>query len=820
MALFLAMACLTALMVALPMALYDYLGIRRTMVRNQAILADAVSSNSTAALIFHDSRSAEEILSALRAEPSVVAACIYDDTGKPFAKYVRDHNVSFLPPPAQPPLILFKATRLVQFRNIVLDKETVGAIYIESDLSQLDATVRAYSIVFIAMLLLALLLAAGIAPWLQRPISQPLVDLVGTATAISNNHDYSIRSHLKSSNEFGLLVTAFNGMLDQIEARDQQLRDHREQLEREVSSRTAELVVANAQIRQAEEKYRAIFEDAVIGIFQATLDGRPMSINRALAQIHGYDSPEQLMAEVPNVVAELFVCPEQMSKIALELESKGILRDIQVELYRRDRSKRWVVANLRAVRDRDGKLSLIEGTMEDITERKLAEEQVQYLAFYDALTGLPNRTLLRDRLINALANARRRNEKVALLFVDLDRFKIINDSLGHSCGDLLLQQVAERFKKSAREQDTVSRIGGDEFVIAMSGVKDIPDIAVAAERIMDAMAREFVIQDHRFNVSCSMGISIYPDHGLDSETLIKNADAAMYCAKESGRCAFRMFTQNMNAQVMERLTIESNLRTALEKQQFFLVYQPQLDLASQKIIGFEALLRWRHPEMGLVAPDRFIRVAENSGLILPIGKWVLRTACSAARHWQTLGLPAVPVAVNVSAVQFRQEDFLATTRSVLRETGLAPQYLEIELTESVLLSNAELTLPVLHELKTMGVNLAIDDFGTGYSSLSYLRQFPVSRLKIDRSFIKAVALNPDDAAITSAIISLGKSLNVKVIAEGVENESQFSFLRSHECDEIQGYYFSQPLTQQQVEEKLKTSPDALVVAAMASPSQE
>ena len=574
-------------------------------------------------------------------------------------------------------------------------------------------------------------------------------------------------------------------------------------MEQEVAARTEELVITNTQLWRAEEKYRTIFEDAVIGIFQTTPEGRPLSINRALAQVHGYDSPEQLIAEVSNVVDEFFVQPGKMADLRQVLEENGVVRDVELELYRKDRTKRWVMVNARGVRDAAGKICLIEGTIQDITDRRRAEEQVEFLAFYDALTGLPNRSLLRDRMSKALANARRHDEKVALLFLDLDRFKIINDSLGHSCGDLLLQQVAGRLRKSAREQDTVSRIGGDEFLIAMSGIKDIPDAAVAAERIMDEMTAGFLVQGHSLNVSCSMGISIYPEHGADSETLIKNADAAMYYAKESGRNAFRFFTQHMNAQVVERLTIEHNLRMALERNELFLVYQPQLEVSSGRITGIEALLRWQSPELGLVPPDRFIRVAENSGLILPIGEWVLRAACATVRRWQDEGLPAIPVAVNVSAVRFRQEGFRSLVKRVLQETGLAAQFLELELTESLLLSNADVTLPVLRELKEMGVKLAIDDFGTGYSSLSYLRQFPVNHLKIDRSFINAVAVNSDDAAITTAVINLGKSLNLKVIAEGVENEEQMAFLKNHRCDEIQGYYFCKPLTSDQIHAKLQ-----------------
>jgi diguanylate cyclase (GGDEF)-like protein/PAS domain S-box-containing protein len=441
----------------------------------------------------------------------------------------------------------------------------------------------------------------------------------------------------------------------------------------------------------------------------------------------------------------------------------------------------------------------------DITDRKVAEERVQYLAYYDALTGLPNRTLLQDRLEKALSSARRRKDKVALLFLDLDRFKDINDSLGHSVGDLFLQEVGERLRTWGRKQDTVARLGGDEFLIMVTEVENASDAAVAAARLMDTMTAEFVVQGRRLSINCSLGISVFPEHGADGETLIKNADAAMYSAKDNGRNNFCFFTEEMNAQVAERLRLENSLRFALEKEQLYLVYQPQMDIATGGITGMEALLRWQHPDLGLVPPDRFIRIAENTGLIVPIGEWVLRTACRQARKWQDEGLPAVSVAVNVSAVQFRQEGFCELIGRVLRESGLAPRYLELELTESVLLANAEVMLSVIQELKAMGLTLAIDDFGTGYSSFSYLRQFRVNKFKIDRSFIQDVAVNADDAAITAAIIGMAKSLRLKVIAEGVETEAQMSFLRTHQCDEIQGYYFSKPLSAGEGTDKLRSS---------------
>jgi predicted signal transduction protein with EAL and GGDEF domain len=349
-----------------------------------------------------------------------------------------------------------------------------------------------------------------------------------------------------------------------------------------------------------------------------------------------------------------------------------------------------------------------------------------------------------------------------------------------------LCEVAQRLKRFAREEDTVARVGGDEFVIVLPSLQSASDAAAAAERIGKELDQEFVVRGHTFRVNCSIGISVFPEHGVDNEALIKNADAAMYCAKENGRCTFRFFTDEMNAQVVERLVLERGLRLALDRNELFLMYQPQLSLVSGAITGFEALLRWQHPSLGLVPPGKFIDVAESSGLIVPIGEWVLRTACLQAKKWKDKGFKIPTVAVNVSAIQFRQEGFCELVKTVLRDTHLPPRCLELELTESLLLSSGDQIFSLMRELKDMGVNLAIDDFGTGYSSLSYLRQFPVSKLKIDGSFIKDVAINPDDAAIATAIIDMSKALNLKVIAKCVETEAQLAFLQSRRCDEIQG----------------------------------
>ena len=576
---------------------------------------------------------------------------------------------------------------------------------------------------------------------------------------------------------------------------------------------------AEEELYRAHQMLQTVLNTIPQRVFWKDLNCTYVGCNRAFATDAGLNNPAEIIGKSDFELAWSGTADRYRADDKRIMEQGSTKLNFDEPQSRADGSLLWLRTSKLPLWDREGKVIGVIGTYEDITERKVAEDRVKFLAFYDALTELPNRALLQDRLSKALANARRQKDRVALLFLDLDRFKDTNDSLGHSLGDLLLQNVAERLKRCAREQDTVARLGGDEFLIVLTNVKEIADASVAAERFMQAMTAEFVVQGHSLSINCSVGISMFPEHGTDSEILIKNADAAMYRAKESGRNNFRFFTEDMNAQGVKRLTLENGLRLALEKRELFLVYQPQVDIVSGKIIGLEALLRWQHPTLGLVPPDKFIRIAENCGLIVPIGEWVLRTACSQARKWQDEGIPAVSVAVNVSAVQFRQEGFCELIRRVLHETGLAPQYLELELTEGLLLANADVTFSVLQELTDMGLTLAIDDFGNGYSNFTYLRQFRVSKLKIDRVFIRDVAVNPDDAAITTAIISMAKSLRLKVIAEGVEDEAQMSFLRAHQCDEIQGYYFSKPLAVDKVADKLRGHSPEPQARAQASGTQ-
>jgi diguanylate cyclase (GGDEF)-like protein len=440
-------------------------------------------------------------------------------------------------------------------------------------------------------------------------------------------------------------------------------------------------------------------------------------------------------------------------------------------------------------------------------------QQMAHSAEHDFLTGLPNRMLLNDRIGRAIALATRHTKKVAVLFLDLDGFKHINDSLGHPIGDKLLQSIAKRLVDCIRGSDSVSRQGGDEFVVLLLELEQAEDAAVTARRMLQAVAQPHCVDQHDLHVTASIGVSVYPDDGLDADTLIKNADTAMYQAKENGRRSFQFFKPAMNAWAVERQSIEEDLRRALERQEFALHYQPKINLTTGAITGAEALLRWTHPTRGSISPARFIPIAEDCGLILPIGAWVLREACAQARAWMDAGLPVRSMAVNVSAMEFRDKSFLDGLFAILDETGLDPRSLELELTESVLMKHAASTASILQTLRKSGIQVAVDDFGTGYSSLSYLQKFPVDAVKIDQSFVRQISTAGDDTTIVKAVIGMARGLKLRVIAEGVETLEELAFLRAYRCEEAQGYYFSRPVLPQQFAMLLRNGiPETSVVA--------
>ena len=515
-------------------------------------------------------------------------------------------------------------------------------------------------------------------------------------------------------------------------------------------------------------------------------------VNPAFERITGYAAGEVIGQRLEDVQGQ-GQGRQDMHAITAALreqrEGKAIVRNV-----RKDGSSYWSELFVAPVRDDgDGAVSHFVVAQYDISTVMRFEQELEFQARHDILTGLANRALLRERLEQAMAVTRRNQLPLWVVFIDLDRFKFVNDTLGHDAGDSVLKNVAERLRCATREVDTVARLGGDEFVLLLPQHGNGEPGPAMLQRIQDAVAQPLQLGEYEFFLSCCMGVAVYPDDGEDADTLIKHADIAMYRAKEQGRGHWQFYASGMNAGTLERLGLESELRHALARGQFHLEYQPQLELSSGRVVGMEALLRWQHPQLGRIAPASFIGLAEEMGLIIPIGDWVLRTACAQARAWQLQGHGPLRLAVNLSARQFKQKNLLHAVAQALEETGLGAAQLELELTESMVMHDVEQATAIMGKLKALGVQLSIDDFGTGYSSLAYLRHFPIDVLKIDKTFVSDITHSMDDAAIVRAIISLAHSLRLKVIAEGVETPQQLAFLRQHGCDQMQGYLFSRPL---------------------------
>ena len=581
-----------------------------------------------------------------------------------------------------------------------------------------------------------------------------------------------------------------------------------------VDLRTAELQRANALLvdeiaarRRAEDalrlRERAIESSAnPIAILRAEAPDYPYDyVNPAFERVTGYAAADVAGKPFQTVQTDYRDQPgieEIRAAMRACQECHATLRS-----YRKDGTMFWNDIHIAPVRGMDERVTHFVINQYDITATKRYEAELEYQANRDVLTGLANRNLLRDRLGQAIAYASRYGHAVWVVFIDLDRFKFVNDTLGHRAGDALLNKVAERLLASVRGTDTVARLSGDDFVLILPERREEHLSLRAVQRILQTVAEPMSIEGHQFYPTCSAGVAAFPADGEDGDTLVKHAEIAMYRAKESGRNNTQFYTPEMNAEALERLKIEGSLRTAVERGEFVLHYQPQVDLRTGLVTGVESLIRWRHPEMGMVPPGRFIGLAEETGLIVPMGAWAIRAACAQAREWQRQGLGPLRVAVNLSARQFYQQDLVSTVAAALRDAGLAPRLLEIELTESLVMTDVERAIAVLRDLHALGVQIAIDDFGTGYSSLSYLKRFPIHVLKIDQSFVRDITDDADDAAIVLSVISLAHALRLQVIAEGVETRDQLAYLRQHGCDHMQGYYFSRPLPATELEQLLQ-----------------
>jgi diguanylate cyclase (GGDEF)-like protein/PAS domain S-box-containing protein len=572
----------------------------------------------------------------------------------------------------------------------------------------------------------------------------------------------------------------------------------RQRLSRMLKAKHTEMV-----LKQSEAFSRSIIDHAVEGIITTAINGIIKYINPSAEQIFGYVSSEIIGKSINILIPKLHNDDCDYHDVNYEFMEKNR----ELIGHRKDTST--LPIDLTTSQFHVGEKCFSTIILRDITERKRHEEMIKYQAFYDSLTGLPNRLLLKERINLEISHAKHNNLKFAVMYLDLDRFKLINDTLGHDIGDKLLKEASNRLKSCVGTNDTVARLGGDEFIILLSGITHEEYVGKIANNILDAIMQPILIDNHELYLTISIGITLYPDDGIDDETLLTNADVAMYRAKEKGKNNFKLYTPALNAKALERLALESSLRRALDYKEFVVYYQPKVNGKTEEIIGMEALVRWQHPKLGLVPPLDFIPLAEETGLIVPIGEWVLRTACAQNMALQNAGLPPLTVAVNLSARQFELQDLTKTVLNALKETGLHPKYLELEITESIAMQNVEHTLNILYELRKLGVKFSIDDFGTGYSSLSQLNSFSVNKLKIDKSFVTKIDGKKDNSIIASTVLALGKSLELCVVAEGVESQDQVNFLKDNNCDELQGYFFGRPMSSEDFEKfynkKLKKS---------------
>jgi diguanylate cyclase (GGDEF)-like protein/PAS domain S-box-containing protein len=579
-------------------------------------------------------------------------------------------------------------------------------------------------------------------------------------------------------------------------AKDYLLEDHldRDSFVRAIRN-MAERKTAEELLFTEKERAQVTLDSIGDAVLSTDIEGNVTYLNVVAEKITGWTREEAAGKDIDQVFVVIDgstrePCANPLRAAIRQNRTVGLTPNCI--LVRRDGTEFAIEDSAAPIHDQHGLATGAVIVFHDVSAARAMGAEMSHLAQHDILTNLPNRTLLQDRLTQAIATASRNESRIAVLFLDLDGFKHINDSLSHATGDKLLQLVAKRLLAAVRTSDTVCRLGGDEFVILLSEVAHAGDAGVKAGKILSTLSAPFEMGQITLRITGSIGVTTYPEDGQSAESLIRNADLAMYQAKEKGRSNYQFYEKGMNVRAIERQSIEGDLRFALERNEFVMHYQPKIDLKTGEITGVEALVRWQHPTRGLVGPLQFISVAEDCGLMLPIGKWVMRESCRQAKAWQDAGLPALEMAVNVSSVEFRNDEFLEGISTILKETGLEPRYLELELTESVLMQHAEFSVPVLQKLKAMGVRLAIDDFGTGYSSLSYLRQFPIDTLKVDQSFIHEISADTDEATIISAVINMGCRLKHRVTAEGVETEEQLAFLRAHGCDEGQGYYFGRP----------------------------
>ena len=616
------------------------------------------------------------------------------------------------------------------------------------------------------------------------------------ADALSGESRWHSTTKVPLCNDAGNVVGVMGITRDITAAR--QAHEEVAQLNRELESSVAERTEALSRLTEAlsieRNLMRTLVDSVPDNIFAKDINSKFLLANDAVARGMGTTREELLGKDdfdfFPRTMAQSFYDDEQQI-----LRTGEPLLDREEPAIDKETGRvRWLLTSKIPVRDESGKITGLVGIGRDISDRKATEERMHYLATHDNLTHLPNRAMFSEILNLAIESANRYQRKLAVLFIDLDRFKNINDTLGHESGDALLQEMSQRFKTCLRSCDVVARLGGDEFVVLVQEVNNANQVVKVAQKILAAAVKPVEVLGQEIRVTASVGICLYPDDGTDENALMKNADIAMYRAKDEGKNTYQFYSPDIKARSLERLILENNLRLALERNEFFLHYQAKRDLKTGAIAGVEALLRWQHPELGPISPAQFIPLAEETGLIVLIGRWVLKTACAQNVAWQQQGLPPLCMAVNLSARQFFDEHLVEDVAAALQASGMQPELLEMEITEGMVMQDAERAVRILTDIKRLGVRLAIDDFGVGYSSLAQIKRFPIDTLKVDSSFIRDIPQNLEDRAITEAIIAMGRTLSLTVVAEGVETQAQETFLRDHACDQSQGYYFSRPIT--------------------------
>lgn len=810
---------MTALLAVISLGIFAYFPARLRAKAIDAISTEAATLTDMAAygvapgLFFEDRIGVEEALTAVRQSGDLVYLVVADRSGQPFAAFnqalAEQYHFAQAGREGRPEPVRGSAAPAAAARGSFSADESVfqistpvryngreiGRIFLGLSLQTLNTEIRrsrqAITVISLVVFLLGLVFVFA----LSAVITEPLSLIARTAEQIARG-DLGRRTTVPAAAEVGQLARSFNTMVDRLEVAHRELAALNQDLERRVEERTRELMDeveerkrVGLALRESERHYRLLFERNLAGVYVGTLDGRILDCNDACARILGYESREAVLAG-PSTIP--YADAEDRAATLRRLHSDGMVADHEVELRVADRPAVWVLENVRLVRGTENAAPTLEGIFLDVTDRKRVGRELEFRALHDSLTGLPNRTLLKDRLAVALALARRTRVTCVVMFLDLDDFKGINDTLGHAIGDKLLQLYAGRLRESLREVDTVARVGGDEFLVLLPEV-DGPEAASAvAQKLQLLLAEPFFVEDIELHVTTSIGIALYPMHGEDAEDLLKSADAAMYRVKEVGGRGFQLSGQTARPTGMGRLSLEQELRQALERHEFEVHYQPQADTRSGVTVGLEALVRWRHPGGTLVEPAGFIAAAEYTGLIVPIGEWVLHEACRQMSRWDALGLPPIRLAVNISARQIHQRDFPGVIERALSAAALPADRLELEITESIAVLKSSSALRTLQRLKQVGVRIAIDDFGTGQSSLSYLKRFPIDTLKIDQSFVAEMAENRNVESIVVSILYLARLTGLRTIAEGVERESQRTILLAHDCDECQGYLFGRP----------------------------